>query len=140
MSATIAKASVELLSPRAKIWPLLGDTEQVNRWMGQAPFKMNPIDASNKSAARYRVESKEAFFSMDHEALPFEWENEQYLKAVRKMIGSPFKTITLLVKLEPGKSKDGTRVDVSLEVETRSALAKPFAIRRAGARSRHLRA
>jgi adenylate cyclase len=128
MSTTTAKASVELLSPPAKIWPLLGDTEQVNRWMGQAPFKMKPIEASNKSGARFHVESQESFFSMDHEALPFEWENERYLKAVRKMIGSPFKTITLLVKLEPGKSKDGTRVDVSLEVETRSALAKPIAM------------
>src|ERR1035441_889715 len=86
MSVTVAKGSVELLSPAAKIWPLLGDTEQVNRWMGQAPFKMKPIDVANKSGARYLVESKESFFSMDHEASPFEWENERYLKAVRKMI------------------------------------------------------
>src|SRR5450432_3356678 len=118
MSTTTAKASVELLSPPAKIWPLLGDTEQVNRWMGQAPFKLKPIEASNKSGARFHVESQDTFFSMDHEALPCEWENERYLKSVRKMIGSPCKAVTLLLKLEPVKSKDGTRVDISLGVET----------------------
>jgi class 3 adenylate cyclase len=128
MTSTVAKASVELASSAKKLWPMLGNTEQVNRWMGQAPFKLRPIDPKNKSGARYNVESRETFFSMDHEALPFEWETEKYLKAVRNMIGSPFSSIVLLVKLEPGKKPGGTRVDVSLEVGVRSILAKPVAI------------
>ena len=127
MSTIVAKASVELRASPKKVWPLLGNTEQVNRYMGQAPFRLRPIDKSNKSGARYLVESREALFSMDHEALPFEWEAEKYLKAVRKMVASPFRTITLRVDLAPGKREGGTRVDVSLEVETRTRLANPLA-------------
>jgi hypothetical protein len=128
MASVIAKASVELESPAKKLWPLVGNTEQVNRWMGQAPFKLKPVDQKNKSGARYNVETRETWFSMDHEALPLEWENEKYLKAVRNMIGTPFSSIVLLVKLEPGKKPHGTRVDISLEVDVRSILAKPLAI------------
>lgn len=127
MSTVVAKASVELRAPAKKVWPLLGNTEQVNRYMGQAPFRLKPVDKANKSVARYIVESREAFFSMDHEALPFEWEEEKYLKAVRKMIASPFRTITMRLNLEPGKREGGTRVDISLEVETRTVLANPLA-------------
>lgn len=130
MKSTVAKASVELAASPAKIWPHLGSTEQVNRWMGQTPFKLSPIgkrSQGDKRGARYVVEAREGFFSMDHEALPFEWEREKYLKAVRKMIGSPFESITLLVKLEPGRTTGGTRVDVSLEIAVRSILALPFA-------------
>ena len=127
MSTIVAKASIELRASPKKVWPLLGNTEQVNRYMGQAPFRLRPVDRGNKSTARFLVESREALFSMDHEALPLEWEEEKYLKAVRKMVASPFRTITLRVNLEPGKREGGTRVDVTLEVETRTRLANPFA-------------
>ncbi|MEO7112641.1 MAG: DUF5939 domain-containing protein, partial [Polyangiaceae bacterium] len=128
MTSTVAKASVELESSAKELWPFVGATDQINRWMGDAPFKLKPIDAANKSGARYHVESDATWFAMDHEALPFDWENEKYLKAARKMISSPFSSIVLLVKLEPGKKPGGTRVDVSLEVGVRSILGKPFAI------------
>jgi adenylate cyclase len=128
MTSTVAKASVELDSSAKELWPFVGATDQINRWMGDAPFKLKPIDAANKSGARYHVESDATWFSMDHEALPFDWENEKYLKAARKMIGSPFSSIVLLVKLEPGKKPGGTRVDVSLEVGVRSILGKPIAV------------
>jgi class 3 adenylate cyclase len=127
MASTIAKASVELESSAKKLWPLIGNTEQINRAMGQEPYTLSPVDEKNKSGARYVVASSEGLFSMDHEALPFEWENEKSLKVVRKMIGGALETITLLVTLEPGKKPGGTRVDISLEVVARSVLAKPFA-------------
>ncbi|MEO8797659.1 MAG: DUF5939 domain-containing protein, partial [Polyangiaceae bacterium] len=128
MSSVVAKASVELLASKDKVWPLLGSTEEVNRWMGQSPYKLKSVDdAQRKAGARYVVEAKDSIFTMDHEALPFEWEEERFLKAVRKMIGGPFESIIFVVQLEPGKAPGGTRVDVTLEVETRSVFMKPLA-------------
>lgn len=127
MARAIAKASVELESSAKKLWSLIGNTEQINRYMGQAPYVLSPVDEKNKSGARYVVETSDGLFSMDHEALPFEWENEKSLKVIRKMIGGALESITLLVTLEPGKKSGGTRVNLSLAVEARSILAKPFA-------------
>lgn len=127
MSTVVAKASVELRASPKEVWPFLGNTEQINRTMGQPPYDLKPIGPAAKTGARFLVESRDGFLSMDHEALPFEWEEGKSLKAVRKMIASPFETITLLLRLEPGKLAGGTRVDVTLEVETRTRLANPIA-------------
>jgi adenylate cyclase len=122
--------SIELSSARSAVWPLVTETDRINRWVGLPPVSPQPIEPGSPSAhkgARFVVQTTSAGIPTTYEEYPFEWENEKYFRVLRKMRGGPFESLTVGFELADGQFEGGTRLDVSIEVLPRTSLVRPLA-------------
>ncbi len=110
---------LRLRAPVQKIWPLISDTERINRATG-LPAVQYRAEQSPSSPARMFAQTKIGPMVMQWQEYPFEWVQEDYFQARRCFSGGFLKEIRPGVKLLP--EDGGTRVKVTLDFEARGAL------------------
>jgi adenylate cyclase len=110
--------TIEIQAPVARLWPLLSDTDRVNRMLGlPASEQITP----NADGSR-TINGHFLGVGVSWQEHPFEWIFEQWFEVTRVFL-APFPvenliTRTVLVPLSPNT----TRVDVSVTQTARSAL------------------
>jgi hypothetical protein len=126
MRSVVVRSTVQLSSPPAEIWPLITDTDRINRLLvGSAPAYA-PIESGAESSARYRAVTRALGLTMSYEEAPFEWTLNKSFSVYRRMLSGPLRGYTFRVELAPG-SDDGTALTISLELEPRHWVLAPIA-------------
>ncbi len=126
MTAITIEQSVELVSPVAKVWPLIIDTDRMNRLLGLGEVKYVPIAEGTKSAARYLAETTIGGLRVVYEEQPFEWTFEKEFGVYRRCTVGPLAFIALRRTLAPTEA-GGTRLTLRFETEARNIALYPFA-------------
>ena len=85
----VAQQTMHLPATTAQLWPLLIDTERMNRAIGMSAVDFVPIDTRG-TAARYLARTRVAGILMEYEEDPFEWVTEQRFGVVRRMRRGPY--------------------------------------------------
>lgn len=132
MDAVIVTGSVDLASSPDDLWPLITDTDRMNRLLGLGPVKLRPIDGDGSSAARFVVETSAAGFQLEYEEFPFEWSHGRHLRVYRRMRRGPLSAYTLVWQFErasvrSGGLEGGTRAHLRLELVPRYGILRPVA-------------
>ncbi len=124
--------STELTSSPSRVWPLIIDTDRMNRLMGMAPVHYRPVPTSTTSPARYIGTTRMAGMSVEYEEQPFKWTFEKEFRVHRVCSKGPLKFIAMHWTLEPGDPAKGghaggTKLTVSFESEGANRLWQPIA-------------
>ena len=134
MDAVVVTRSVDLAAPPERVWPLVSDTDRFNRLLGMAAVNYRPVDAGNKTGARFVGETRAGGFTLAYDELPFEWTHERAFSVHRRMHGGPVSSLTWRCTLErtragdaPGALEGGTRATLRLEIVPRVQLLRPVA-------------
>jgi len=123
--AVRADASVDLASSPADVWPLLVDTDRLNRLLGMAPVAYRPFEGTHHDASRFLADTRMGGFGVTYEEFPYEWEHPKRFGVYRKFVRGPLAWLRMRWTLEP---KDGgTHLNVTFEAETKSAILRPVA-------------
>jgi serine/threonine protein kinase/class 3 adenylate cyclase len=120
-------------SPRA-LWPLVSNTERVNRAMGLASveFRDEPdAEAGSKRMGRFRRSGIE-FSWREH---PFEWVEGRRMGVVREFDRGPFEWFVSIVELQ-GKPGGGTLLTQTVKIKPRGLLGRTVAAVEVGTRGR----
>ncbi len=127
MTAVRSTATIDLASAAKDLWPLLVDTDRMNRLIGMEPVRYRPVDEGKHEAARFLAETRMSGFAVVYEEFPFEWEYPKKFGVHRKFIRGPLAWLRMSWTLTPIEGSKGTRLDVVFEAETKSALLRPIA-------------
>jgi class 3 adenylate cyclase len=106
-------------APPEAVWPLMADTERLNREIGLPPirFEFRPREAGGTDAW---AEARLAGLTLRYREHPFEWVRPAFYRIRRTFEGGPIREFVGEVRLspEPRERTDGTRVSshVTLEV------------------------
>jgi hypothetical protein len=132
MDAVVVTRSVNLAAPPDRVWPLLSDTDRFNRLLGMSEVHYRPIDASDKSGARFVGETRAGGFKLTYDEFPFEWSRPRAFSVHRRMHGGPITSLTWRCTLAPSRASDGpgaleggTVATLQLELVPRSAILRP---------------
>jgi class 3 adenylate cyclase len=127
MDPVVVSTSVDLDSPAADVWPLITDTDRMNRIIGGQPVTYRPADGDGASPARFVAETRAGGFRLEYEEFPFEWTHGRSFNVYRKMRTGVLSSYAMSVKLadRPGV-EHGTRVTYRLELMPRSWLLRPI--------------
>lgn len=126
MKPVTLENTVLLESPRERVWPLITDTDRLNRVLGVGPVAFRPADTKTQSAARFIGMTRAAGFAIEYEELPFEWIENESFRVERRMRKGPLRVYRFSVALAP-REPAGTRATIRLELEPRSILLAPIA-------------
>jgi len=121
-----ATAHVELASRPADVWPLLVDTDRLNRLIGMEPVRYRPIESASHGAARFLAETRMGGFAVAYEEFPYEWEHPKRFGVYRKFVKGPLAWLRMRWTLE-SRGEAGSALAVTFEAETTSALLRPIA-------------
>lgn len=120
MEQLVAERRVECQSDAETLWPVLTDTERMNRAVGFGALQASPV--SNRSAARYEVTSELVGMPVRWQEEPFVWAHPEHFEVVRHMLEGPMTRLRFGFRLAPAKAGK-TAVTVWLDVVPR---AEPF--------------
>ena len=105
------------------LWPLLADTDRLNRAAGLSRIAVQPL--ADAGAARFLVSTKLGGFRVDYEERPVEFVEGERFKFVRILRGGPVRSIEMTFELRPRGY--GTDVALSLQVAPRWPLSGAIA-------------
>jgi adenylate cyclase len=130
MGAIVVERSMELAAPRSAVWPLVIDTDRVNRLLGLDPVRYEAVEPGHASAARLVGHTRLGGFRATYEELPFEWTFEKAFRVQRNFRGGPLLWLRVSWSLEDGAAargghEGGTRLTLRLEAEPRLAVLRP---------------
>ena len=93
-----------------------------------APVKPSPSSATPPvpGTARFLVHTRSAGVAVSYDEYPSEWHLERYFRIVRRMRNGPAQTLQVDFTFAPGAAEGGTRLDVAIEVELRTEVARPL--------------
>lgn len=124
LAPVVVTHAFTLRSNVCALWPLISDTDRLNRLAGMRRVQLEPL--VDDSAARYRVRAWIDGFPMVYEELPGQWiENERYAIR-RRVLNGPLRALEMRFQLTP-TADGGTRVTYSLILEPRWRLIVPVA-------------
>ncbi len=106
------------------LWPLVADTDRMNRIVGMAPIEATPADGAG--GARVRVHTRLDGFPVVYEEEPFEWQAPERYTVRRNMRQGVLRSLRFGVEVGPGND-GGSRVRLSLELEPKHAAIVPLA-------------
>jgi class 3 adenylate cyclase len=113
------------------VWPLLVDTDRMNRLIGMAPVHYRAIEDDKHGAARFLAETRMGGFAVTYEEFPYEWEHPKRFGVHRKFIRGPLAWLRMGWTLEPRLQSDGkgigTTLTITFEADTTSVLLRPIA-------------
>src|SRR5579872_644761 len=92
-----------------KIWPILADTERLNRQLGLPPTTPQALATDPTRVARVRA--RFFFLNVEWDEEPFEFVEGDYYWVRRRMLGGPLKEFNGGLSLHPGES--GTEIHVN---------------------------
>jgi len=125
MPLTVSR-SVLLSSRPEEVWPLLVDTDRLNRLIGLAPVGYHPVDPeAAASGARLIGETVTGGFHVTYEELPFEWTWPRRFGVMRRYRGGPLVSLSTAWALD--EDGDRTRMTVTFVCQPRVALLRPVA-------------
>ncbi len=118
-------SSVELASPPDAVWPLLVETDRVNRLIGLEPVRYKPVAAGGHDASRFIAETRMSGFSVAYEEFPFEWERPKRFGVYRRFLRGPIAWLRMTWKLSETEAAK-THLEVSFEAEAANVFFRPF--------------
>lgn len=123
MGQVAVERSVQCKAGARALWPLITDTERLNRAIGLGKIELIPND--DDTAARYIVKTVSGGFPLEYEERPYEWvEPERF--SVRRIVRRGLLTeMDNRFSLEP--DGDGTKVTVRVAVVPKLGLIAPVA-------------
>jgi class 3 adenylate cyclase len=126
MDPVVVSTSVDLDSSAKDVWPLITDTDRMNRIIGGQPVTYRPADGDGTSPARFVAETRTGGFRFEYEEFPFEWSQGRSFNVYRKMRSGVLASYAMSVELasRPGV-EHGTRVTYRLQLVPRSWLLRP---------------
>lgn len=122
MSQIEVERSIDCLSSAEQLWPVITDTERLNRAIGLG--RLEVIPNSDDSAARYLIKTVAAGFPLEYEERPFEWQHNRRFavrRVVRKGLTSEIENRFALTPLKAG----GTRLSMSVRLAPKVGLLRP---------------
>ncbi len=122
MSAIIVERTFTCRSDVERLWPLITDTEALNRALGSGPITLRPND--DASAARYLVTTRLAGFSLEYEERPFEWVYPTRFSIVRRMRSGPVRELSVGWRMAT-LGEGGTRLTLSVGLTPSIGLLSP---------------
>ncbi|HQY62419.1 MAG TPA: adenylate/guanylate cyclase domain-containing protein [Polyangiaceae bacterium] len=125
MSDIVVERTVECTASAAALWPLLTDTERLNRAIGLGPIALTPND--DATAARYLVKTVSGGFPLEYEERPYEWSAPERFSVRRIVRRGLVSALAHSFALEPGPGGEGTTVRVRVVITPKSALITPIA-------------
>lgn len=110
-------------APVEQVWPLLADTDRINRMMGNPPLRSS--DAPDPRGGIKRQATYRMFgIPLEWDESPYEWIEGQELGVRRHYHGGPMASFALRVALSPEGAT--TRVCLRLEFEPRHGAFRPL--------------
>jgi class 3 adenylate cyclase len=110
-------------APPDRIWPLVADTERLNRALGLPATRYEPLPAETE-VGRARVRARLPGVTLAFEEEPFEWVENRSHRVFRRFLGGPFRTFHGGVTLTPDGR--GTNLLVWAEFVPRGPAGRPF--------------
>ena len=138
----VVTTSVELASTAKDVWPLITDTDRMNRLIGGHPVVYRPIEkvrgAHGQSPARFIAETTAGGFKLEYEEFPFEWSHGRSFSVYRKMRGGVLASYGLSIGLTSLRAGDlrassrgleqGTRATFRLELLPSAWILRPIVL------------
>lgn len=121
----MVECSVQCAASAEALWPLLTDTERLNRAIGLGPIALTPND--DATAARYLVKTVSGGFPLEYEERPYEWSAPSRFSVRRVVRRGLVSALAHSFALEAGADGVGTTVKVRVVVSPKSALIAPIA-------------
>jgi class 3 adenylate cyclase len=122
MTRVAVEREVECQSDICALWPVIADTNRMNRAVGMDKLELTPL--SDGSAARYLVHTKIGGMPVVYEERPYEWVYPERFKVKRPFRSGPFLSLEFSFELKPSRT-GGTLAKVCLAVEPRQRLMTP---------------
>ncbi|MEZ4219367.1 MAG: adenylate/guanylate cyclase domain-containing protein [Polyangiaceae bacterium] len=121
MAVVSVERSVQCRASVDALWPLITDTERLNRVIGLSRIELSPND--DATAARYLVKTVSGGFPLEYEERPYEWEHPRYFKVRRNVRKGLVHFLENTFTLEPvGK---GSKITVRISADPKSGLISP---------------
>ena len=131
MRPLVLEGHTDLASSAEDVWPLLVDTDRMNRLLGMKPVRYRPVPASDtKTGARLLAETELGGFTVQYEELPYEWTHGKQFSVRRLFLGGPLEWMRVVWTLAPAKegAKDGgARLSIRIEIMPRWFFLRPVA-------------
>lgn len=112
----------QIAAPVEKVWPVLADTERLNREIGLPPTVAQATGQEPVRAARVKV--RMAGMPVEWEEDPFEFVENQYFWVRRRLLRGPIRQFNAGVHFRP--TPDGTEIQVRSEFLPASPVAAPL--------------
>jgi adenylate cyclase len=126
MQPVRAERAVVLASSAAEVWPLLVDTDRMNRLLGMNSVRYTAVpQADAKTGARLIGETRLGGFNVSYEELPYEWTYRKRFGVQRNFTGGPLHWLRLSWALEP--EGEGTKLSLVMEAQPRLTVIRPVA-------------
>ncbi|MBK6684881.1 MAG: hypothetical protein IPG45_10490 [Deltaproteobacteria bacterium] len=122
MSPIVETKRIACSAPPSALWPLLADTERLNREAGLAPMEVEALPTS-ELPARYKVKSRFGPLEVEWLEHPFEWQEERRFSVHRAFTKGPIQHLDFGLELTPEGS--GTVVIARFEILPNVAMLTP---------------
>jgi class 3 adenylate cyclase len=114
MPLVVVERVVDCASEPRELWPLVTDTERLNRAIGLGKLELAAHD--DATAARYLVRTVSGGFPLEYEERPFEWEEPRHFSVKRVVRRGLAKSIENRFELAP-RAGGGTRLTIRIAVD-----------------------
>jgi class 3 adenylate cyclase len=126
VDGVVHRGQVELTASPKQIWPLLTDTDRLNRVIGMNPVHFAP-NTDPRSAARFLARTTMGGLLAVYEEFPFEWTLEKRFGVRRRFRRGPLSRLELDYDLAPGARQGGTHLGIVMKLVPSSVLFWPAA-------------
>ncbi len=135
MRPIVLSQSVDLGASVDSVWPLISDTNRLNRALGLPAMNFTDTPQGGRGSARQLGETTVLGVRMVFEEQPFEWSRGKRIRVLRKARRGPLTSIATSCSLgelpaSPGAGGDdirGSRLSVTVEIVPRHAIYRPLA-------------
>ena len=124
MPEVIVRRSFHLASAREELWPLVTDTDLLNRLSGMNGIQMEPHDGPD--AARFLVRTSLDGFPVQYLERPYEWQSPDWFQIRREMLTGPTAWLRMRFHLEEAPD-GGTDFTLELRLFPKILLLVPVA-------------
>jgi len=120
----VVERIVECVSEPAALWPLVTDTDRLNRAIGLGRTALTPND--DGTAARYLVSTVSGGFPLEYEERPYEWSEPRRFSVRRVVRRGLARVMENTFELEP-RPGGGTNLCIRISLEPKLGIIAPLA-------------
>jgi adenylate cyclase len=120
--AVKVERAIECRSRVEQLWKVVGDTDRLNRAVGNLPVSFTRLDGAG--AARFLGKTRLGGFSVEYEDLPSEWVEPRWLRLTRRMRTGPARLLVIEYEFEP--RGEGSQLLIRLTLEPRYGILTPI--------------
>src|SRR5262245_25403557 len=123
MSAVVVERTVACHSDAQRLWPVITDTERLNRAIGLGRIDLTPVH--DDTAARYVVNTVSGGFPLQYEERPYEWVEPTRFSVKRIVRKGLVNFLDNSFELRPRKD-GGADVVIRITVDPKLGLLSPI--------------